>query len=114
VTFAPLDRNTFPFFFSTGLVYRGLMPRHDGDTTAFDLAYGKFSRDPRGQDFEMILELTHELALAPWLTLQPDVQYSIKLGGTGDIPKELVLGVQIGIHSSACGYRQSVESPGEP
>jgi hypothetical protein len=63
VAFAPLDRNRFPFFCSTDLVYQGLMPRHDGDTTAFDLAYGKFSRDLRGQGFEMILELTDALAL---------------------------------------------------
>jgi hypothetical protein len=39
------------------------------------LAYGKFSRALKGQDFEMILEWTFKVALAPWLTLQPDMQY---------------------------------------
>jgi hypothetical protein len=31
MAFAPLDRNPFPFFCSTDLIYQGLMPRHDGD-----------------------------------------------------------------------------------
>jgi porin len=98
VTFAPSDRNTFPIFCSTGLVYQGLIPRRDSDITAFGLAYGRFSRNLNDQDFEMVLEWTYELALAPWLTLQPDMQYIIKPGGTGDIPNAFVLGVQIGIN----------------
>ena len=86
VTVAPSDRNPFPFFYSTGLVYQGLIPRRDRDTMAVGLAYGKFSRALKGQAFEMILEWTYEVALAPWLTLQPDMQYIFKPGGTGDIP----------------------------
>lgn len=97
VTVAPSDRNTFPFFCSIGLVYQGLIPRRDRDTTAVGLAYGKFSRALKGQDFEMILEWTYAVALAPWLTLQPDMQYIFKPGGTGDIPNAFVLGIQISL-----------------
>jgi len=97
VTVAPSDRNTFPFFCSIGLVYQGLIPRRDCDTTAVGLAYGKFSRALKGQDFEMILEWAYAVALAPWLTLQPDMQYVFKPGGTGDIPNAFVLGIQISL-----------------
>jgi porin len=97
VTVAPSDRNAFPFFCSIGLVYQGLIPRRDRDTMAVGLAYGKFSGALKGQDFEMILEWTYAVALAPWLTLQPDMQYVFKPGGTGDIPNAFVLGIQISL-----------------
>jgi porin len=97
VTVAPSDRNTFPFFYSTGLVYQGLIPRRDRNTMAVGLAYGKFSRALKDQDFEMISEWTYEMALVPWLTLQPDMQYIFKPGGTGDIPNAFVLGIQISL-----------------
>ncbi|HEX9870422.1 MAG TPA: hypothetical protein VGC99_17880 [Candidatus Tectomicrobia bacterium] len=76
VTFAPSDRKAFPFLFSTGLAYQGLISGYECDATAFRLAYGKFSRDLRGQDFEMILEQTHEVALAPSARL-PRVQVTV-------------------------------------
>jgi porin len=37
------------------------------------------------------------MALASWLTLQPDMQYIFKPGGTGDIPNAFVLGIQISL-----------------
>ncbi|MGH8071113.1 MAG: carbohydrate porin [Candidatus Entotheonellia bacterium] len=98
VTYAPSDRNTFPLFCSTGLVYQGLLPGRDRDTTAFGLAYGRFSRHLPRQAFEMVLEWTYEIALAPWLTVQPDMQYIVRPGGTGDIPNVWVIGVQLGLN----------------
>ncbi len=98
MTFAPSDRNTLPFFFYTGLVYQGLLPGRDSDATAFGLAYGKFSDDLSGQDFEMVLEWTYLFAVTPWLSVQPDVQYIIKPSGTSTIPDALVLGAEIAIN----------------
>jgi porin len=98
VTYAPSDRNTFPLFFSSGLVYQGLLPGRDRDTAAFGLAYGRFSRHLPRQVFEMVLEWTYEIALAPWLTVQPDMQYIVRPGGTGDISNALVIGVQIAMN----------------
>jgi len=92
-TLAPSeDINTFPFFFSTGLVYEGLFRSRDTDTTSFGFSYGKVSRNLIGQDFEMLMELTHIFKITPWLSIQPDVQYIIHPGGTGDIPNALVVG----------------------
>jgi porin len=98
VTFAPSDRNTFPWFFSAGLVYQGIIPGRDNDTAAFGLAYGKFSKYLRGQHYEMVLEWTYEVAIAPWLTLQPDMQYIIKPSGLSHIVNALVGGMQIAIN----------------
>jgi porin len=97
VTFAPPNRNTFPVFFSAGFVYPGLIPGRDHDTAAFGLVYGKFSKYLRGQHYEMVLEWTYEVAVAPWLTLQPDVQYIIKPSGMRHIANALVGGMQIAI-----------------
>lgn len=109
------DVNPMPIFLGFGLVYRGLFPARDADTTVFGLAWGAFSddlarRQRRGQrsgrrvrgpqDDELVLELGHRFALAPWLpwlTVQPDVQYVVDPAGTGDIPDALALGVQLAV-----------------
>jgi porin len=98
VAFAPPNRNTFPIFFSAGLIYLGLLPGRDHDTAAFGLAYGKFSKYLSGQHYEMVLEWTYEVALAPWLTLQPDVQYILQPSGLSSVANALVLGMQIAIN----------------
>jgi len=46
----------------------------------------------------MVLEWTYEVALAPWLTLQPDMQYIIKPSGMSHIANALVGGMQITIN----------------
>jgi carbohydrate-selective porin OprB len=46
----------------------------------------------------MVLEWTYEVAIAPWLTLQPDMQYIIKLSGLSHIANALVGGIQIAIN----------------
>jgi porin len=80
------------------LVYPGLIPGRGNDTGAFGLAYGKFSKYLRDQDYEMVLEWTYAVAIAPWLTLQPDMQYIIKPSGTSNTANALVGGLQIAIN----------------
>ena len=71
LTIAPSSEiNPIPFFFSAGLVYQGLFSGRDEDTTPFGLAYGNFSRDLAGRDFEMVMELTHSFVITPWLNVQ--------------------------------------------
>lgn len=94
----PDDINTFPFFFSTGLVYKGLFSGRENDTTSFGLAYGKVSKEIRGQDFEMLIELTHVFAITPWLSVQPDVQYVIHPHGSSEIPNALVIGFGLNVN----------------
>jgi len=96
--------NQMPFFLSGGLVYRGLIPGRGNDVAAFAAVYGRFSKELRRaqrqegspvQDFELALEWTYVIQVTRWLAVQPDVQYIIKPGGTGNIPNALVLGFQL-------------------
>jgi porin len=43
------------------------------------------------------LELTYTLALTPWWTVQPDIQYIITPGGRSNVKNALVIGAQISI-----------------
>src|SRR5690606_23026587 len=43
VTFAPKYNNPFPFYFHSGLVYKGLLPTRGKDLTLLAIAYGAYS-----------------------------------------------------------------------
>ena len=58
--------NTLPWFAGTGLVYRGLLPGREEDTSGLAVFYGGFSRHLPGQTYEMVLEWTYAIALTPW------------------------------------------------
>ena len=99
--------NTFPFFFNMGLVLRGPFRGREQDSAVFGLLYGGFSdvlRDSQraagmpAQDFEMVLEWSYVLQVTPWFQFQPDLQYVIRPGGTGNIPDALVVGAQISVN----------------
>ncbi len=113
--FAPdSEINTFPFFLNGGLVYKGLIPGRDTDYAGLAIIYGKYSNKLKAptpeptefsliseitgsEDFEMVLEWMYKIQLTQWLNIQPDIQYVIKPGGTGDIPNALVIGFQLGV-----------------
>jgi porin len=98
-TLAPSnDINTFPFFFSTGMVYEGLFPSRDTDTTSFGFSYGNVSKDLIGQDFEILMELSHIFNITPWLSVQPDIQYVIHPGGSSQIPNAFVIGFALDVN----------------
>lgn len=108
VVLAPNEEiNVMPVFVGGGITYQGLLPRRDADVAVVSLAYGGFSSDlrrseagsPQGQqDFEMVIEWGYIIHVAPWLHIQPDFQYIVKPGGTGNIPDALVIGAQIGVN----------------
>jgi porin len=87
-------------------VYCGLFPSRDQDAAVFGLAYGQFSNDYsnagaayRGNpaSYEMALEWGYRVQLNRFFYVQPDLQYIIRPGGTGNIPDAFVLGAQIGV-----------------
>ncbi len=113
--FAPDEKvNELPFFMNLGLVYEGLIPGRETDKATFGLVYGSFSHDlqdhqrderivkgpsaPGVQHYELLLELNYNIELTKWLHIQPDIQYVINPGGTGDIPDALVLGFQLSVN----------------
>ena len=94
-----------PFQVNVGLNYKGLFPGRDRDHTMLHFIYGDLSRDyaraklkPGGHlaDSEKVIEVAHRFQLTPWSYFQPDLQYVIDPGGTGDIPNALVIGAQMG------------------
>jgi porin len=98
LTFAPIERvNTLPIFAAGGLVYQGLLPGRDDDTTNLGVYYAKLSDDLPDVSFETVAEVNHRFQLVPWLYLTPDFQYVFRPGGGGEEPDAAVLGAEIGI-----------------
>ena len=104
----------FPFFFTAGMVYKGLIPHREEDTTSIGIAYGTYSDKlrqvqeadrqagvpgkfgNRPQNFETVLELNHWFQINKWWYIMPDIQYVINPKGLGNLNNALVLGAQIG------------------
>ena len=106
VSFAPQDRNTIGFYFDTGLVYTGLIPGRDDDVAGISLGYadytndvaqGLFNEGSRQVGYEAVIEATYDAQITKWLHVQPDLQYVIRPGGTGDLGNALVLGGRVSV-----------------
>ena len=92
----PNDRNLINFYADGGLVYKGLIPRRPDDKIGVAAAYARVGDNARGLDSdigffgnffypvrsgEAMVEMMYQAQLAPWWTLQPEVQYIIRPGG---------------------------------
>ncbi|HWY14667.1 MAG TPA: carbohydrate porin [Rhizomicrobium sp.] len=112
VTVAPESHiQPLPLFLTAGFAARGMFESRPRDTIEFGVAAGYFSSDlqraeqmgqlpgpPDGQDYEKVVELTYRFDSNGAFFVQPDVQYVVHPGGTGDIKNATVLGVQLGIN----------------
>jgi porin len=102
-----------PYFFTAGFAFRGIFASRPTDSGGFGVVYGDFSSDLREaeeqdqvldpgsgvKNYETALEWTYRFYFRnSALFFQPDVQYIIKPGGTGNIGNALVLGCQIGVN----------------
>lgn len=106
ISFAPQDRNFNGFYFDTGLVYTGLIPTRDNDQFGVAFAYAGltngaaqtlFDEGSREVGQEMVLEVSYEAQITPWLNVQPDAQYVIRPGGTGDLGNAFILGGRVSV-----------------
>jgi porin len=111
---APLqDRSTMPFFFDAGILARGIFPDRPIDVAGFGIIYGHFSSDLRAaqrlaQSLDPSVGVKQEETVLEWnytfrfnnsaFFIEPDLQYIIRPGGTGDIPNAFVVGAQVGIN----------------
>jgi len=101
-----------PWFFTTGVVARGVCDSRPQDVIGVGAIFGQFSNDladsEQRQDLldpsvtvqrnETALELTYRYSLySGGCFLQPDLQYIIHPGGSPGVQNALVLGCQIGI-----------------
>jgi porin len=95
-----------PFQVNVGFNYKGLFPGRDADRTVLHFIYGDISSDyarsvrrpGRGlAESEKVVEFGHRFQLTRWSYFQPDIQYVIDPGGTGDVPDAVVIGAEMGL-----------------
>lgn len=106
VNYAPKYDNAMPFYFHTGLIYKGLIPTRDKDQLGVAFAYGNYSyykilddyNDGRDihQTYEAVVEADYRAQLTKFLYVQPFWQYIIRPNGTGTIGNANIFGVHLG------------------
>ena len=94
--FAPSDRNLISFYADGGFGIKGPFAGRADDTLTFGASYARISKDAAALDQdtlilngppypirneEVIFELSYQAQIAPWWTLQPDLQYIVHPGG---------------------------------
>lgn len=105
-SFAPKYNNAMPFYFHTGLVYKGLIPTRDKDQLGVAFAYGNYSYSKLQADeaagrpqqtFEAVLEVDYRVQLNSFAYVQPFLQYIIRPNATGAVANATILGLQMGV-----------------
>jgi porin len=103
----PGDRNSLQYEFTAGGRYTGLFPCRPDDKVGFGLIYSDngiaFSEASRaeggpGLGGETTLELDYQYNPAPWLSIQPDLQYIIDPSGIQSRDDILVVGLRTIVH----------------
>lgn len=97
-----------PLFSTAGFLARGIFPSRPTDVGGVGVVYGHFSDDLQDaqrragvgvQRYEIALELTYRFRFrGDAVFFQPDLQYIIRPGGTGQIADAFVAGFQAGIN----------------
>jgi len=104
--FADENFNPIESYQGGGLVYTGLLAGRAADQLGLAVASAKLGQPYRralelagkaSEAREINLELTYRAAPAPWLTVQPDVQYVISPGADPMLKNALVIGLRIEI-----------------
>jgi porin len=101
------DRSVFNYYCDGGMTLNGLIPGRSNDLLGVATAYGNIGSGLRGfvedensfngtnlpvPDFEQNIELTYAAQIAPWWSVQPDLQIVMHPGGSAAIPNAVVLG----------------------
>ena len=107
VAYAPQPNiSIIPFQLSGGALYQGLVPTRSKDMTILGIIYGNFSDDYAKavsqplEGFptsEVDFEFGYRVQATEFAYVQPDVQYIVSPGGTGNIPNAFIIGAQLGL-----------------
>jgi porin len=105
--FAPSYDNAMPFYFQTGLVYKGLIPGRDHDQIGVAFGYGNYSynkivaEEEAGktihQTYEAVIEADYRVQLTKFTYLQPFWQYIVRPNGTGITQNANIFGLHMGV-----------------
>ncbi len=93
----PNERNLVSFYSDAGLTFQGLIPGRDNDIAGLGVGFARIGNNARGLDQdtrffsgdpsfpirsqEVVMELTYQAQVTPWLSVQPDVQYIFNPSG---------------------------------
>jgi carbohydrate-selective porin OprB len=103
-SFAPdyIKDNKYPFYFQTGLVYTGLLPTREKDTTQIALGYGDFNdyndnpKKPSDLSATYVLEAGHSFQINGWWFARPFIQYIRNPKGDCSVKDATVAGLSTG------------------
>ena len=100
---APFNHNIVPFYFDTGLNFKGLIPARDKDIAGIAFLYTKLKGNlsdetgqPLGSHSEAVLEATYKVAVKDWFNVQPDFQYIFN-PGAGSAQYAIVVGLRFNL-----------------
>ncbi|MBS0536283.1 MAG: carbohydrate porin [Proteobacteria bacterium] len=95
---SPSNRNLLSYYVDGGAGIKGLFAGRPDDTLTFGVAYAKISKDAVSadidagnavvRDHEVVFEVSYAAQIAPWWTLQPDLQYIVHPGGNVADPND--------------------------
>ena len=100
---APSDRNLVSWYVDGGIGIKGPIPGRADDTLTFGVAHSQVSSDAAALDrdtltlngapypirnSETVFELSYIVQIAPWWSLQPDIQYILRPGGNAPDPDD--------------------------
>jgi porin len=99
----PSDRNLISFYVDGGAGFTGLLAGRPNDVLTFGVAYAKISDDAVAadqdalafygppsfvRDEEVVFEVSYAAQIAPWWTVQPDLQYIVHPSGNVADPND--------------------------
>jgi porin len=101
--YAPANSNFIDYYFDFGLNFTGFIPGRDNDVGGLALGRSHVSRDYSDSQIaqgnqpataETVIEATYKMQLAPWWSIQPDVQYIVTPSGVEGSHNATVLGLR--------------------
>ena len=117
---SPSDRNLISYYVDGGAGIKGLLPGRPDDVLTFGVAYAKISPDAvaldqdtlaiggppyADRDYELVMEASYIVQIAPWWTVQPDIQYIVHPNG-GQNPDDPTLPLG---HAFIAGIRSTIK-----
>lgn len=96
------DRSVVTFGVDAGLNFSGLLPGRPDDVLGLGAIYARIGRSFAASQpdhplwcNETVFEATYKIVIAPWWSLQPDLQYILHTGGSTAIPNTVVVALRV-------------------
>ena len=103
---APESTNFVDYYVDAGFNFSGFLPGRDSDIAGLAVARSHVSSDFSDAQVaggglpltaETVIEATYKMQLAPWWSIQPDVQYIISPSAVQGSPNAVVLGLRTSV-----------------